>query len=380
MSKYFISKPVMITALGRNTSETMENILKGEQKYFLRNEKGLLVGRVRSTSSLKETFNQILDNSVVQLKDQTKQLLKHFDKSRIGVAIGGCDYNSQAAIFEHKKHLETNSFGDYNVDLQNPFRPSEKVANLLGLEGPVFSIASACASGLYSIIKGIDLLEAGDVDAMLVGGIDFSSDLITSGFASLSAVSKNVTNPFSANREGITLGDGSGLFFITKLKVFDFPIAITGFGESSDGYNMTSPDPEGKEVINIINSALEKANLKPKDIGYICLHGTGTKVNDAMEANAVYQVFRENVKISSIKALIGHCLGAAGAINTGVTAMTLFDNKAQLLPPHINDGVVDSSLPNLDFVKLGDKKEISAAMCMAFAFGGANAVVVLERI
>lgn len=378
MRKYFMTKPVMITALGNSADETMENLLKGRQEYFVRNRVGALVGRVRLEGD--DLFNAILENAAGQLEADAGLLLEKYDASRIGVAIGGCDYHSQMASPEHKRYLEEGSFGSYNVDLQNPCVPAQKLAGLLGLRGPVFTVASACASGISTVIRGIDLLHAGVADAVLVGGIDLSSDLISAGFMSLSAVSPVPTNPFSVNRSGITLGDGAGLFFVTKEQVVPFPVAITGFAESSDGYNMTSPDPEGTAVISIMRGALARAEKEPGDIGYINLHGTGTEVNDAMEAKAVASVFGQGVKVSATKALTGHTLGAAGSIGAAICALTLASEAPQTLPPHVNDGEKDPALAELNFVRTGESADLKAAMCSAFAFGGANAVLVMEKL
>lgn len=378
MVQYFITKPVMITALGNSADETMRNLLKGEQKYFIRNRVGALVGRVQLPGV--DLFNAILEHAAGQLQDDAKRILSKYDVSRVGVAIGGCDYHSQMAFPEHKKYLEEGSFGSYRVDLQNPYVPAERLASILGLKGPVFSVAAACASGVSSVIRGIDLIESGAADAMLVGGIDLASDLISAGFMSLSAVSPLPTNPFSANRSGITLGDGAGLFFITKEQIVPFPVVITGFAESSDGYNMTSPDPEGAAVIHIMRQALAMAKKQPQDIGYINLHGTGTEVNDAMESGAVNAVFGSEVKVSSTKAMTGHTLGSAGAIGASICALTLAAEMPQMLPPHVYDGISDPALPALNFVKAGDCANLKTVMCSAFAFGGANAVLVLEKI
>lgn len=378
MKRYFMTKPVMITALGNTADETMGNILKGEQKYFSRNRVGALVGRVRLEGD--DLFNRILENAAGQLEADARRILEKYDVSRVGVALGGCDYHSQMASPEHKKYLEEGTFGSYNVDLQNPYVPAGKLAGLLGLKGPVFSVAAACASGISTIIRGIDLIESGVADAMLVGGVDLSSDLISAGFMSLSAVSPVPTNPFSLNRSGITLGDGAGLFFVTREQVVPFPVAITGFAESSDGYNMTSPDPEGTAVISIMKEALAMAGKKPEDIGYINLHGTGTDVNDAMESKAVAAVFGSSVKVSSTKAMTGHTLGSAGSIGASICALTLASEPPQMLPPHVNDGVLDPDLAALDFARPGESRNLKAVMNSAFAFGGANAVLLMEKI
>jgi len=370
-----ISKPLLITCLGLGTDETMEGIRKGDRSHFQRNGIGLLVGRVDIPEENK--FHGILSLCSSKLKADTERILNKYSPSRVGVAIGGCDYNSQEAAAKHGEFFSSGSFGSYDIDSQNPFKPAEYLASSLGLEGPVFAIASACSSGLSSVIKAIDLLEANDVDAMLVGGVDFSSDVISSGFLSLGATSQSLTNPFSKNRDGISLGDGAGLFYVTREKVFDFSVAITGYGESSDGYNMTSPNPEGKAVMKILNSALEMAGLVPDDIDYVNLHGTGTKANDGMEALAVGKVFGSKTKVSSTKTMTGHTLGAAGAIGLGISACTIASPQPAPLPPHLFDGEKDDTCV-LSFSSLGERANVRRCVVNAFAFGGSNATMVLE--
>ena len=377
MSKYYMSYPSMVSAIGENTEECYSNCLKGEPRFFARNKDGHLVARRKSNGD--GGFDEILCKAVAAIKPQAAALIARYGSGRIGAAIGGCDYNSERATAAHRRYLEMGCFGDYDVDSQNPFRPVSMVMESLGLKGPAFAVASACASGNVAAIRAIELIASGAVDAMLVGGIDYASDIITAGFHSLSALSDEPTNPFSKNRKGVTLGDGAALYFITREKVFGFPVAIAGFGESSDGYNMTCPDPKGEAVISILKGALRMAGRDAADVGYINLHGTGTDANDAMEAKAVHEVFGADVPVSSTKALTGHTLGAAGAFGTAFAALTIAAGQPAILPPHVFDGVVDDSLPPLHYVKRGEKRRVNVAISNAFAFGGANSVLLLER-
>ena len=374
--RYHMSYPVVISPLGDDVDSFMVACLAGDTSHFVRNEDGHLV--VRYPSMDPDVFNAILAKAVEACRSQASALISRYGAERVGVALGGCDYNSQNATREHASFLATGTFGDYHVDFQNPYHPVEKVAAGLGLEGPSFAVATACSSGNVAAIRAMDLIAAGEVDAMLVGGIDFASDIITAGFHSLSAISDERVDPFSRNRKGTTLGDGAALYFISRDKVFDFPVMITGFGESSDGYNMTSPDPQGSAVIDIYHRALAMAVRRPEDIGYVNLHGTGTRVNDAMEAQVISQVFPHGVKVSSTKSITGHTLGAAGAFGTVISAMCLASSQPCLLPPHVFDGELDETIPQLDFVKAGQRCEIHAAISNAFAFGGSNSLLLME--
>ena len=153
-------------------------------------------------------------------------------------------------------------------------------------------------------------------------------------------------------------------------------IKLLGIGETSDAYNAATPDPEAKEAIRAIKIALEEANLKPKEIDYINLHGTGTIANDLMEARAVNEVFGEEVFCSSTKPLTGHCLGAAASIETALCIKTL---ETGIIPPHIFDGEYDNELPKIKLVTETNLKANKMNVCMSssFGFGGTNAILIL---
>ena len=376
MKRYYLSPPVMLSCLGRTPEENMEKIHSGCQEHFVRNAKGKLVARYQSEG--KDLFDALLSDALSALEETADVIRRRFDSSKVAMIIGGCDYHSQEAALQHRLYRENGSFGEYSIDSQNPFRPVDIVKERLGFTGPAFSIAAACASSNIAAIRAIDLLDAGLADAVLVGGVDFASDLIVDGFDALSAVSSSITNPFSRNRSGITLGDGASLYFLTREQVFtDFDVAITGYAETSDGYNMTSPDPEAKEVISCMRRALECAGLTRDDIDYVNLHGTGTEANDSMEAKAVREVFSPSTPVSSTKAMTGHTLGAAGALETAITAYTLMEEAPQIVPPHIFDG--EAEVEGIHLASLGERKVIRRAMTSSFAFGGLNSVLILER-
>ncbi len=376
MKRYYLSPPVMLSCLGRTPKENMERIRSGCQECFALNSKGKLVARYRTEN--QDIFDALLFDALSALEKSAQVINSRFSSERIACVIGGCDYHSQEAALQHRLYLGNSSFGSYSIDSQNPFRPVDLARERLGIRGPAFSIAAACASSNIAAIRAMDLLDAGFADAVLVGGVDFASDLIVDGFDALSAVSSSITNPFSRNRSGITLGDGAALYFLTREKVFeDFDVSITGYAATSDGYNMTSPDPEAREVIACMRRALEMASLDADDIDYVNLHGTGTVANDSMEAKAVKAVFSPTVPVSSTKAMTGHTLGAAGALETAICAYTLMEKSPQILPPHIFDGEAENE--GIHFVSVGERGSVKRAMTSSFAFGGLNSVLILER-
>ena len=213
------------------------------------------------------------------------------------------------------------------------------------------------------------------------------------GFHALEVLSHEKTNPFSKNRSGISLGEGGALFVVTKTAEFlDAKTQrskeaksvseavkcalLLGIGETSDAYHSATPDPDGTQAVNAIQLALKDANLKPEDIDYINLHGTGTISNDLMEANAIYKVFGDKVPASSTKPLTGHCLGAAASIEAFICYQILKGERN--LPIHKFDGEYDENLPKINLVnEKTPQKNIKTCMSTSFGFGGTNAVMIL---
>jgi 3-oxoacyl-[acyl-carrier-protein] synthase-1 len=193
-------------------------------------------------------------------------------------------------------------------------------------------------------------------------------------------VSDGITNPMSANRAGITLGEAAALFLVTQEPG---GIQLTGSGESSEAHHMSAPDPEGRGARDAMEAALADAGLAPSDVAYLNLHGTGTPLNDAMESVAVDAVFGRALPVSSTKPLVGHTLGAAGALEAAFCWLVLDRREGGelVLPPHRFDGAVDPQIPPLHFASEGERATVGArarVMTNSFGFGGNNCTLILE--
>ena len=227
------------------------------------------------------------------------------------------------------------------------------------------------------------MILGGVVDAAVVGGIDIASDTTLVGFSALEAVSSEITNPLSKNRHGITLGDGAAFFVMSREPISS--IRLIGWGESADAHHMTSPDPSGAGAEKAICRAIESAGIQTSDVSYINLHGTGTKLNDSMESKAVAAIFGDTaVPVSSTKAITGHTLGAAAALELAICWKALYEsknNQEAVLPVHLWDGQYDEELPKLNIVeaKANKANEIKVCLSNSFAFGGANACLAISR-
>ncbi len=306
--------------------------------------------------------NQILLHCVNQIRPEIDKLLNKYDKKKIGVIIATT--NTGIDKFE-----ETS-----DADFLKMSNPAEFLRDYLGLEGYCSGVSTACSSGIkvFSIAK--KLMENGVCDAVIAGGTDEISKFPLAGFSALEVLSDERSLPMSKNRKGMNISEAGALFLLEKNGQ---GIQISGIGETSDAYHSSTPDPDGVQAAQAVQMALDEAGLKPEDIDYINLHGTGTVSNDIMEANAVYKIFKNKVPASSTKPMTGHCLGAAASIEIALCCMALEKN---MLLPHIYDGEFDDSLPPVRLVKTGETIfDVRSVMCNAFGFGGTNAVIVLSK-
>jgi 3-oxoacyl-[acyl-carrier-protein] synthase-1 len=351
------------------------------------------VGRVDDTvlspasGKVNARIFRIAASAIEQLRSDAGAAIKLFGASRVAVCVGSCDNGSESSFAAHKAWLADGAFpADYDLAEQGAGYIADFIATEFGITGPAFTVSTACASSAGAVIKAAELIRAGFCDAAIAGGVDIASETVLRGFNSLEAVSNEVTNPFSKNRKGITLGEGAAFFVVSKQELSGAGIQLLGSGESADAFHITSPREDGSGAAAAMRSALEDAAITPEDVGYINLHGTGTPLNDRMESTAVASVFPHNFEslpVSSTKPVTGHTLGAAGALEIAVCWMTLDaarQKDAVYFPVHCWDGVRDDALPALCFVSPGMSKEnLTVCMSNSFAFGGCNTSLILGR-
>jgi 3-oxoacyl-[acyl-carrier-protein] synthase-1 len=317
-----------------------------------------------------------------QIADAVNVLRDTVGPERIGVVLGsstsGLDV-SEAAFFHWQATGTLPEY--YHYETQHEMGSiAQFIARLGRLHGPAYTVSTACSAGAKAFASAQGLLASGICDAVITGGVDALCDLTLNGFEALSSLSRTVSKPMSKNRDGLNIGEGAALFILTR---DPGPLQLCGVGESCDAYHMSAPHPEGLGAEAAMRQALHAAHLQPTDIHYLNLHGTGTPLNDAMEAKAVRRLFG-HVPCSSTKPTVGHCLGAAGAMEIGFCWLALQQgrNGVYLLPPHAWDGVPDETLPALHLVCGGDMLEQRGPvyfMSNSFAFGGNNCVLILGR-
>lgn len=261
--------------------------------------------------------------------------------------------------------------------------PAEFLALAFGLGGPAFTVSTACSSSAKALAAARRLLRLGVCDAVLAGGADTLCAFTLRGFSTLGVLSPDPAQPFSRNRKGINIGEAAAFFLLRR---DEGPVRLAGAGETCDAYNVSAPLPGGEGARDAMRLALRDAGLPPDGIDYVNLHGTGTPQNDAMEAKAMAQAFPDGVACSSTKALTGHTLGAAGALEAGF-CWALLAGRGQgsgsandgWLPQHTWDGAADPELARVDLVPPGFRgAPPKRAMSNVFGFGGTNVSLILE--
>jgi nodulation protein E len=265
-----------------------------------------------------------------------------------------------------------------------PSAAASMVSQHVGIRGPVFSIASACASGAHAIIQGAMMIRSGLVDMAIAGGADapFTYGLLKS-WEALRVVSSDTCRPFSSNRSGMVLGEGAAMLVLesadhAEARGADCYAELAGFGMTSDAGHITRPDTDG--IAAAIMATLSDAALDPDTVDYINAHGTGTEANDITETRAIHQVFGKHANslaVSATKSMHGHALGAASAMELVATVLAV---QKGLIPPTVNftsagDGCDLDYVPNHARVR-----PVNIAISNSFAFGGLNAVIAVKSL
>jgi 3-oxoacyl-[acyl-carrier-protein] synthase-1 len=260
----------------------------------------------------------------------------------------------------------------------NSFSLSRFVRDYFGLLGPAASISSACSSSAKVFASARRMMQAGLIDAAVVGGVDSLCLTTLYGFNSLDLLSSSPCQPYDLHRKGISIGEGAAFVLLERVPNSLDPDAVLlyGVGESSDAHHMSAPHPDGLGASMAMRQALQTAGLKPADIDYINLHGTATPSNDTAEGKAVAAVFGENtVACSSTKGATGHALGAAGGLEAIISALALQEG---LMPGGVNTQQRDTSIP-VNYLMANREQPLKRVLSNSFGFGGTNCSLIFGR-
>lgn len=315
------------------------------------------------------------------------------DEYRKGVIVGSGIGGVDLTLSEHSKYLEKgpNRISAFYIPMMISNMAAGTISMKTGFRGANFDVSTACASATHSIGEAFRKIKDGYLDVAVAGGTESVSDEFTyAGFANMKALTKcedleKASIPFDKERSGFVLGEGSGILVLeeyehAKARGAKIYAEIAGYGATCDGYHMTSPMPSGEAAGMGMKLAIEEAGLKPEDIDYINAHGTSTGLNDKYETAAVKVALGEHaykVKINSTKSMIGHLLGAAGAVEAVVCAKSIQEG---LIHATVGYSTPDENC-DLDYCGNGNiEQTVNAALSNSLGFGGHNATLCFKRV
>ena len=312
--------------------------------------------------------------------ETVQEAVARWGKKRVGVFIG----TSTAGILQtelayRKRDPVTGALPESFLygPTHNSFSVADYVRRRFGLEGPAVAVSSACASSAKVFGSARRMIEAGMIDAAIVGGTDSLCLTTLYGFHSLQLSSPLPCRPFDEARDGISIGEAGAFAWLERVpgNLERDSILLRGVGESSDAYHMSSPHPEGLGARRAMESALHATGLAPADIDYINLHGTGTPTNDRSESQAITSVFGPTTPCSSTKGATGHTLGAAGALEAAISALSIQNG---LMPGGVQTNRVDPTL-TAHYIKENRFAPVRRVLSNSFGFGGTNCSLIFGR-
>jgi 3-oxoacyl-(acyl-carrier-protein) synthase len=365
----------MVSAYGRGIQTCWQGLLAGETAIRVHDRFNTSAMASNKAATLADITPEIHDNiggrSLV-----LQMLLPLLEKKSfpaevalfLATTLGEIEYLERAVLTK-----------DTDAAQSNPAVLLEKIQTHCGIDHPGLVISSACTSSATAIARAADMICRDRCNCALILACDCVSEFISAGFSSLMAMSPDEAHPFDADRQGLSIGDAAGYILLmsdnrAQRENREIMGTIAGWGLSGDAYHMTGPAPDGNGLARAIDAGLQKAGIKPEDVGSIAAHGTGTIHNDAMEIQAFKRAFAEPVPIYSIKGGTGHTMGAAGLIETIIGLQTLHD---QQIPPTVNLNTPDPEGTNWINTKT---RSISSKYSVTTnsGFGGTNCALILD--
>ncbi|WP_428773790.1 beta-ketoacyl-[acyl-carrier-protein] synthase family protein [Vibrio sp.] len=310
--------------------------------------------------------NRLALSALLDIETSVQQAIKQFGADRVAVLVGTSTSGMADGEQAFAEQLAKGRFpADYHYRKQELANCSQFIQALFQLNGPCYTVSTACSSSGRVFITAKRMLQSGMADAVIVGGVDTLCRLTLNGFHGLDALSQTLCQPFSSERDGINIGEASAFMLLSKSPS---DIALLGCGDSSDAYHISAPQPEGLGAEQAMRAALDDAGLISSDIGYINAHGTATPLNDSMESQAIYRIFADQVAVSSTKPLTGHTLGAASATEAAIAWHILRHNLPLPQQGCANPG------EDIQIQLLEQPMQLNgrAIMSNSFAFGGNN--------
>ncbi len=397
----------LLTPVGNSKEETWKALIGGRsgiekiKDFDAQDYSSQIAGEIKNfdpSSFLDKKSIRHMDRFVQYAIVATKEALKDahlegIDGRRVGVIVGAGIGGLRVIEQQHSILLEKGprKVSPFLIPMLIPDMASGQIAIQFGFRGPNYCTVSACASGAHAIADGYRILQNGEAEVMVTGGTESCiTPLGLAGFCSAHSLStkndepEKASRPFDKLRDGFVMAEGASVLILetlenAKKRNSRIYAEIVGLGLSADAYHMTAPPPDGNGAALAIKEALKDSKIKPEEIDYISAHGTSTPLNDKSETQAIKTVFGDyayRIPISSIKSMVGHMLGAAGAVEVAISALVI---ENSLIPPTINYEVADPEC-DLDYVpNQSRKKGVRVAMSNSFGFGGHNSVIIIKK-
>jgi 3-oxoacyl-[acyl-carrier-protein] synthase-1 len=320
--------------------------------------------------------NELVARLIDDLRPAIDGAIGRYGAARIGLVLGTSTTGINEATDDLKRKLDAGAWPEgFRFARQELGDTAAFAATHAGVAGPSYVVSTACTSGGKAMATASRMLETGLADAVICGGVDTLAELTLNGFAALESIAPTLCNPMSANRCGINIGEGGALFVMSR---DPGPWRLEGYGESSDAHHASAPDPSAAGAEIAVRKALATSNIAPADVGFVHMHGTATRLNDQMEAVLVDRVFGLETPCASTKPLTGHTLGAAGAVQAGLSLLAM---ERGVFPPHVWDGLRDPELAPVRLAEPGERPpgRLERVLSLSFAFGGNNIALMLGR-
>ena len=382
--RHVITAMGLTSALGDCCDETLRALVRGEPvvcappfRLPFTTVTGLVSGLLEPVPAPYEVFDtrlaRIALRALPQVTSAVARARARHGSDRIGIVVGtstgGLDATEPAY-----RHYRTAGSHHHNFSLRRAHAFDAiglLLRSLLGLEGPTYAVSTACTSSAKALASARRLLRAGLCDAVLVVGVDALCETTVRGFQALGVLSQRAARPFSAERDGIHIGEAAALLLLEREG--DGPACIAAVGESSDAHSMSAPQPEGLGAADAIERALREAAIDPSEVNYLNAHGTGTLQNDSAESRAIARVLPASVPVGSSKGLTGHTLGACGTLETAFAALAIIHGVL----PHSAGAAPQDPAIALNILHQPVYGRVRVALSNALAFGGSNVCVVV---
>ena len=380
MTDVWVTGMGLCSALGVTLGQSWSALIRGESGILLQQPFVTLppfpLGMIGKQPA---DLDRLLSLALADLLSTTK--IQPSDREPWGVVVGSSrGYQAEFERLSSHWHDEAALPSEPNWAWLYGQSPAANIAQKFGITGPVLAPRAACATGLWAIAQGVELIRSGQCDAVIVGAVEAPiTPLTLAGFQRMGALAKDGAYPFDQRRQGFVLGEGAALLLLERresaVQRGAQPYAqVLGFGLTNDAHYTNAPSQNLAAALTAIQSCLTRSDLRADQVDYIHAHGTATHLNDAAEASLIQSLFSRRTAISSTKGATGHTLGASGAIGAAFCASALHH---QQYPPCTG---LQQSAYDLNLVLQPQKAPIKNALCLSFGFGGQNAAVIFSIV